>query len=67
MCHICNKVSHVPANDSNNSILIQYFTCQDLAMMTTKDCFTLIKNKDLWIAYLYPSARQNQGKHKDGK
>ena len=45
-------------------MLIQYFTGRDLAMMTTKDCFTSIKNKDLWIPYLYPGARQDQGKHK---
>ena len=36
-------------------------------MMTPKDRFTLIKNKGLCIQCLYPGARQDQGKHKEGK
>ena len=67
MCYICDKVSHVPTYESNNSMSIQYFTCQHLAMMTPNKCFILIKNKDLCIPYLYPDETQDQGKHKDGK
>ena len=37
------------------------------AMMTPKDRFTLVKNKGIWIQCLYPLARQDQGKHKEGK
>ena len=66
-CSICDKVGHVPTNGPNNSKLIQYFACQDFAMMTPKDRFTLIKNKGLCIQCLYPGARQDQGKHKEGK
>ena len=66
-CSICDKVGHVPTNGPNNSKLIQHFACQDFAMMTTKDRFTPIKNKGLYIQCLYPGAKQDQGKHKEGK
>ena len=66
-CSICDKVADVPTNGPNNSKLIQYFVCQDFAMMTPKDRFTLVKNKGLCIQCLYPVARQDQGKHKEGK
>ena len=36
-------------------------------MMMPKDRFTLIKNKGLCIQCLYPGAKQDQGKHKEGK
>ena len=64
---MCDKVGHAPTKGSNNLKLIQYFACQDFAMMTPKDRFTLIKNKGLCIQCLYPGARQDQGKHKEGK
>ena len=35
-------------------------------MMTPKDRFKLIKNKGLCMKCLYPGARQDQGKHKEG-
>ena len=66
-CSICDKVGHVPTSGPNNSKLIQYFACQDFAMMTPKDRFTLIKNKGLCIQCLSLGARQDQGKHKEGK
>ena len=56
-CSISDKVGHVPTNGPNNSKLIQYFACQDFAMMTPKDCFNLIKNKGLCIQCLYPGTR----------
>ena len=66
-CSICDEVGRVPTSAPNNSKLIKYFACQDFAMMTPKDLFTLIKNKSLCIQCLYPGARQDQDKHKEGK
>ena len=63
-CNICDKVGHVPKNGPNNSKLIQYFACQDFAMRTPKNRFTLINNKGLCIKSLYPGTRQDQGKKK---
>ena len=66
ICSLCDQPGHVATQGPNNSQLIQYFSCKDFVEMTPKRRLANIKSKGLCMQCLFPGAKQNQGKHKDG-
>ena len=67
ICHICGATDHVATNGPGGSKLIQYFVCSKFANMTNKERFNELRSKGFCFQCLFPGARKDGGKHKEGK
>ena len=66
-CSICGEYGHVETNGPSGMKLIQYFVCKKFVEMSPEDRFQTLKSKGLCTQCLFPGAKWNKGKHKEGK
>ena len=66
LCVICGAEDHVATNGPGGSKLVQYFVCQKFVEMTPAQRFSELMSKGLCFQCLFPGAKKDQGKHKDG-
>ena len=66
-CHFCGGDDHVTTNGFRNQQLVQYFACEKFVKMPVNQRFQELRAKELCHQCLLPGAKQNEGKHKDGK
>ena len=65
-CSICGDSDHIPTNGPGNTKLIQYFACKKFAEMSPADRFGVLRKNGLCFQCLYPGAKRNVGKHREG-
>ena len=65
-CHFCNALGHVTTNGPKKMQLVQYFACEKFVKMPAHQRFQELRSKELCHQCLFPGAKQNEGKHKDG-
>ena len=66
-CFICQATNHVATNGPQGTKIVQYFACPTFAKMSPQERFNELKSKGLCFQCLYPGARMDQGKHKEGR
>ena len=66
-CFICGENNHIKTEGPGGTQLVQYFSCKELAEMTPAQQFTELQRKGLCTQCLYPGAKENYSKHKEGK
>ncbi|XP_066918053.1 uncharacterized protein [Clytia hemisphaerica] len=66
-CFICQATNHVATNGPQGSKIVQYFACPVFVNMTPIERFNALKSKGLCFQCLYPGAKYDQGKHKEGR
>ena len=67
-CFFCNESEeHVATNGPKGTKIIQYFACKKVTEITPSERYQELKRKGFCIQCLFPGARQNLGKHNDGK
>lgn len=67
ICFICGEDDHVPTNGPGGSKIIQYFACKKFAEMSPASRYEELCKKGLCIQCLYPGAKYQTSKHKEGK
>ena len=66
-CSICEATDHTKTPGHNGKKLIQYYVCKKFIEWTCKQRFDFLKQNNLCYQCLYPSANNNNGKHKEGR
>ena len=66
-CFICGEDDHVATMGPGGSRIIQYFVCEKFVCMTPAERFTALRKKGLCIQCLFPGAKYQMTKHKEGK
>ena len=66
-CFICGEDDHFVTTGPDSKKLIQYFVCKKFVDMSPAERFAELRSKGLCFQCLFPGARQNSGRHKDGK
>ena len=65
-CFICGETDHVATSGPRGTKLIQYFSCKKFIEMSCAERFEELKRKNLCWQCLYPGARKDHGKHREG-
>ena len=58
-CKLCDGTDHVPTLTSRGNLVINYFSCEKFANMTTKEKFEEIKRKRFCFQCLTPGMKAN--------
>ncbi|XP_066924707.1 uncharacterized protein [Clytia hemisphaerica] len=66
-CYICGATDHTQTNGPSGTKLVQYFSCKVFVEMTPAERFKTLQQKNLCYQCLFPGARRDQGKHKEGQ
>ena len=66
-CFVCGATDHTQTNGPNGTKLVQYFACKKFVDMSPADRFQFLRTNGFCFQCLYPGAKVNQGKHRDGK
>ncbi len=65
-CPFCNEHGHAATNGPRGIKLIQYFSCEKFVNMPINQKFQELRSKNFCHQCLYPGAKQDEGRHKDG-
>ena len=66
-CFICGKDDHVTTNGPSGSKIVQYFSCKTFVEMSPASRCNELQKNGLCIQCLFPGARYQTSKHKEGK
>ena len=66
-CKFCGGEGHVKTDGPHGTKLIQYFACEVFVNKTPDERFKILKEKGLCWQCLFPGAKFNKGKHKEGR
>ena len=66
-CNICGSNDHIQTNGPRGIKLVQYFSCKKFVNMSPNERFQYLKTNGLCFQCLFPGARSDQGKHKEGR
>ena len=65
-CFICGELDDIKTNGPLGMKLIQYFVCKKFVEMSPDERYQILKSKGYCIQCLFPGAKWNKGRHKDG-
>ena len=66
-CHLCDADDHVATNGPKGSKVVQYFACKKFTEINPNERYIMLRDKGFCKQCLYPGAKQDSGKHKEGK
>ena len=66
-CFIRGENDNIKTEGPGGTQLVRYFSCKKFAEMTPAQRFTGLRRKGLFMQCLYPGAKGDYGKHKEGK